>query len=323
MNKLYLTGAAVFALLAPVAAQAEVAVPQAVGISDTASADYARGEGRGGNWGRGGNGGGQRSEGQRSGGQRSEGQRGSLGQRSDNGGQRQTTQNQGGQNRDGWRNRGGQGSVQAAPQPPSAPVVRENRGSASGQYERGNDGRGWSQNRDQNRDQNRGGNRGDWSNRNDNRGNDSLSGRYERDRNDRDWNRGGNDRNDRDWSRNDNRGRDNDWNRNDNRDRNGNWNRSWRNDSRYDWRSYRNQNRNYYRPGRYYSPYRNHYYSRISIGFYLGSPFYASNYWINDPWYYRLPAAYGSYRWIRYYDDVLLVDMRTGYVVDVIENFFW
>jgi hypothetical protein len=36
-----------------------------------------------------------------------------------------------------------------------------------------------------------------------------------------------------------------------------------------------------------------------------------------------LPAAYGSYRWVRYYDDVLLVDVRNGRVVDVIRDFFW
>jgi hypothetical protein len=28
-------------------------------------------------------------------------------------------------------------------------------------------------------------------------------------------------------------------------------------------------------------------------------------------------------RWIRYYDDALLVDIRDGYVVDVIHDFFW
>jgi hypothetical protein len=36
-----------------------------------------------------------------------------------------------------------------------------------------------------------------------------------------------------------------------------------------------------------------------------------------------LPPAYGPYRWVRYYDDVLLVDIRSGYVVDMINNFFW
>lgn len=101
------------------------------------------------------------------------------------------------------------------------------------------------------------------------------------------------------------------------------WSNNWRNDSRYDWRQHRQRYSTYYRLGRYYAPYRNHRYSRIHIGFFLGSGFYGSRYWINDPYYYRLPLAYGPYRWVRYYDDVLLIDIRNGRVVDVIVNFFW
>lgn len=101
------------------------------------------------------------------------------------------------------------------------------------------------------------------------------------------------------------------------------WNRGWRNDRRYDWNGYRNQNRSFYRVGRYYPPVRGWNYRRLSIGFRLGAPFFASSFWINDPWAYRLPPAYGQYRWVRYYGDVLLVDIYTGQVVDVINDFFW
>ncbi|MBU0863990.1 MAG: RcnB family protein [Alphaproteobacteria bacterium] len=73
----------------------------------------------------------------------------------------------------------------------------------------------------------------------------------------------------------------------------------------------------------YYSPYRNHRYTRFSIGFSLGSLFYSSRYWINDPWQYRLPPAYDGYRWVRYYNDAILVDTYSGQVVDVIHDFFW
>ena len=102
-----------------------------------------------------------------------------------------------------------------------------------------------------------------------------------------------------------------------------NWNNNWRGDRRYNWRDYRHSNRNVYRPGRYYAPRYSHGYSRFSIGFTIGSPYYASNYWISDPWSYRLPSVYGPYRWVRYYDDVLLIDIRSGRVVDVEYNFFW
>lgn len=102
-----------------------------------------------------------------------------------------------------------------------------------------------------------------------------------------------------------------------------NWNRDWRRDSRYDWQRYRYSNRNLFRPGRYYSPYRNYGYNRFTIGLTLGSGYYSNRYWINDPYQYRLPPAYPGTRWIRYYDDVLLVDLYTGQVIDVIHSFFW
>lgn len=107
------------------------------------------------------------------------------------------------------------------------------------------------------------------------------------------------------------------------RDRHHRWDHHWRNNNRYDWQRYRTHNHHIYRMGHYYSPYRDYRYRRLSIGFTLGSLFYGSRYWINDPWRYRLPDVYGPYRWVRYYDDVLLVDMYSGEVVDVIYDFFW
>ena len=101
------------------------------------------------------------------------------------------------------------------------------------------------------------------------------------------------------------------------------WDRNWRSNNRYDWHRYRARNRNIYRLGRYYSPYRNYSYRRIGIGLTLGSLFYSNRYWVNDPWQYRLPEVYGPYRWVRYYDDVLLVNIDTGQIVDVIYDFFW
>lgn len=128
---------------------------------------------------------------------------------------------------------------------------------------------------------------------------------------------------DRNWDR--DRGRDRDA-RNPQRwhgDRSGNWSRDWRRDNRYNWQSWRNSNRDVYRLGRYNPPYRSYSYRRLSTGFYLDSLFFGSNYWINDPYMYRLPPAYGPYRWVRYYDDALLVNIYDGEVVDVIYDFFW
>lgn len=107
------------------------------------------------------------------------------------------------------------------------------------------------------------------------------------------------------------------------RDRDGHrWSGDWRRDHRYDWRSHRHRHGSLFRIGRYYDPY-GWGYRRWSIGFSLWPSYYGSNYWLNDPWMYRLPPVYGPYRWVRYYDDALLVNIYTGEVVDVIHNFFW
>jgi hypothetical protein len=200
----------------------------------------------------------------------------------------------------------------------------------------------------QRNDQNRrdGERRADWQNRQ----RDEQARNAERDRQnarDRD-NRAGNDRRwdnrrDNDWRRDDRARNSNDWNRqrqdwSQQRDWNyqrrlnererwadqRRWDNRWRNDRRYDWNDYRSRYRNIYRMPTYRAPYGwNYGYRSFSIGIYLNNMLFSSSYWINDPYYYRLPPAYGSLRWVRYYDDALLVDIRDGYVVDVIRNFFW
>jgi hypothetical protein len=132
-------------------------------------------------------------------------------------------------------------------------------------------------------------------------------------RGNRDWNDGNRSRN---WS-----GNRSGWNNDRNR---GRWNNNWRGDRRYDWRGYRNSHRSIYRLPRYYAPSGWGYgYRRFGIGFTLNSILYSSNYWISDPYYYRLPEVDGPYRWVRYYNDALLVDIYSGEVVDVIHDIFW
>ncbi|WP_166039783.1 RcnB family protein [Sphingosinicella sp. YJ22] len=102
------------------------------------------------------------------------------------------------------------------------------------------------------------------------------------------------------------------------------WRRDWRNDRRYDWGRYRNQNRFVFRLNPYYSPYGYGYgYRRFGIGSVLDSLLFGRNYWVSDPWQYRLPPAPPGYQWVRYYNDVILVDTWNGRVVDVIYDFFW
>lgn len=101
------------------------------------------------------------------------------------------------------------------------------------------------------------------------------------------------------------------------------WNHNWRGDNRYDWRSLRNDNRMAFHVGRYYPPYRGYTYRRMSVGLVLDRLFYGPTYYITDYYNYRLPAPYGPYQWVRYWDDAVLVDIYTGEVVDVLYDFFW
>lgn len=102
------------------------------------------------------------------------------------------------------------------------------------------------------------------------------------------------------------------------------WDRGWRQDRRFDWRGYRHANRGIYRLPRYYPPQGFGFgYQRFGIGATLGSVLFASNYWINDPWQYRLPPIDGPFRWVRYYNDALLIDIDSGEVIDIEYDVFW
>lgn len=100
------------------------------------------------------------------------------------------------------------------------------------------------------------------------------------------------------------------------------WSTNWRHDGRYDWHNWRHRHRSIFHLGYYYDPF-GWGYQPFSIGWRLWPNYYSSNYWINDPWEYRLPYAPPGTRWVRYYNDALLVDTFTGGVVDVIRDFFW
>lgn len=140
--------------------------------------------------------------------------------------------------------------------------------------------------------------------------NDQSRTRTDRNR----WNNGGDNR----------RGdRSNNWRGNDG-NRGGAWNRNWRGNNQYNWQNYRSSNRNAFRLPRYYAPYGwNYGYRRFGIGSVLESLLFNQSYWIDDPYDYRLPEAYGEYRWVRYYNDALLVDIYSGEVVDVVYDIFY
>lgn len=96
-----------------------------------------------------------------------------------------------------------------------------------------------------------------------------------------------------------------------------------RQERREDWRDYRQSHRSVYTRGGYRGPsgYR---YRPVTIGYRFAPSYYGRNYWINDYATYRLPRpGYGYQRWVRYGNDVVLIDTRNGRTIQVYNSFFY
>lgn len=89
---------------------------------------------------------------------------------------------------------------------------------------------------------------------------------------------------------------------------------------RDEWRDYRRGHRNLYARGNWRAPFA---YQSFRPGITIRSGYYAPRYVIADPWRYRLPRPAYNQRWVRHYDDVLLINIRTGRVVNVVRGFYW
>ncbi len=87
-----------------------------------------------------------------------------------------------------------------------------------------------------------------------------------------------------------------------------------------DLRDYRRAHPRVYARGHWNAPFRYHRWER---GAGIAPGYYRARYAINDPWRYRLPRPARNQVWVRHYDDVLLVNTRTGRIVDVYYNFFF
>ena len=98
--------------------------------------------------------------------------------------------------------------------------------------------------------------------------------------------------------------------------------REARQELRQDWRDYRRTNRDVFRGPAYVGP-RGWRYRPVAVGYRLQPNFYGQRYVIADPYRYRLPRATGVNRWVRYGNDVLLVNSRNGRVVTVYDRFFF
>ena len=100
------------------------------------------------------------------------------------------------------------------------------------------------------------------------------------------------------------------------------WRSGWHRDHRYNWRDHRRRHRSLFRLSFYFDPFGWNY-RRHGIGWRLWPSYYERSYWLDDPYMYRLPYAPYPYKWVRYWDDALLVDTWSGEVVDVVHDFFW
>lgn len=98
--------------------------------------------------------------------------------------------------------------------------------------------------------------------------------------------------------------------------------RDARREAREDWRDYRRDHRQAFRRPAYVGP-RGYRYRPVTVGHRFDPMYYGSRYVIADPVRYRLPRASGNNRWIRYGNDIALVNVRNGRVIQVYNSFFW
>ena len=65
-------------------------------------------------------------------------------------------------------------------------------------------------------------------------------------------------------------------------------------------------------------------YRPVTVGYRFAPGYYGRNYWVNDYARYRLPRPGSGYqRWVRYGNDVVLVDTRNGRTLQVYDRFFY
>ena len=97
-----------------------------------------------------------------------------------------------------------------------------------------------------------------------------------------------------------------------------------RRDLRHDRRELQRDRRDYQRNRvAYVSPYRGWRYQPVTMGYQLRPAFYGQRYWVNDYGRYNVAAPRPNLRWVRYGNDLLLVNVRSGRVFEVRHNVAW
>ena len=95
-----------------------------------------------------------------------------------------------------------------------------------------------------------------------------------------------------------------------------------RQETREDWRDYRRTHGGDFRRGGYAGP-RGYRYRPVNVGYRFAPEYYGRNYWVNDWQRYRLQRPGYGQQWVRYGNDVVLIDLRSGRVATVFNSFFY
>lgn len=61
----------------------------------------------------------------------------------------------------------------------------------------------------------------------------------------------------------------------------------------------------------------------MAVGHRFDRAYYGDRYWVRDYRSYRLPAPRAGHRWVRYGNDVVMVNTRNGRVATAYNGFFW
>ena len=96
--------------------------------------------------------------------------------------------------------------------------------------------------------------------------------------------------------------------------------RDARQEQRQDWRSYRAQHREMYRAPAFRAPFR---YQRFGVNSRIDARYWGTSYRVSNVARWRLPPAGHGQVYVRHYNDLLLVNTRTGRVAAVYQNFYW
>lgn len=95
--------------------------------------------------------------------------------------------------------------------------------------------------------------------------------------------------------------------------------REARQEYREDWREYRQKNRRAFQTTRFNAPFR---YRTFNNGVSINASYYAPRYRVSNYANYRLPNPGRYQTYVRHYNDVLLVNTRTGRVIRAYRGFY-